>query len=79
MAFEQLLQQQHSHKKVKANVYTNFKVKSYLQSEILAQKENEMLTALRSNCVRGIKLNFPKMYKNSLFCPLNCEREANMK
>jgi hypothetical protein len=79
VAFEQLLQQQRSHKKVKANVYTKFNVQSYLQSEILTQKEKEMLTALRSHCVRGIKHNFSKMYKNSLFCPLNCENGANIK
>ena len=59
VAFEQLLQQQRSHKKVKANIYTNFKIQSYLQSEMLTQKEKEMLTALRSHCVRGIKHNFP--------------------
>ena len=45
----------------------------------LHKKEKEMLAALRSHCVGGIKHNFPKMYKNSLFCPQNHEREANVK
>ena len=31
-----------------------------------------MLELLRSQCVRGIRMNFKNMYKNSFFCPLNC-------
>ena len=33
------------------------------------------LTTLRSHCLKGIKLNFPKMYKMSKHCPLNCDNE----
>ena len=31
-----------------------------------------MLTALRSNCVRGIRQNFKKMFKGCLTCPMKC-------
>ena len=31
--------------------------------------------ALRSHCVRGIKHNFSKMYKQNLKCSLNCSDE----
>ena len=79
VAFQQLLQLQKSHKKVKTIVYDDFKVQPYLQSERITQKEKDMLTALRSHSVRGIKHNFPKMFKNSLFCPLNCESEVAKK
>ena len=34
-----------------------------------------MLTALRSHCLRGIKVNFKKMYKQNVNCPLNCDTE----
>ena len=78
VAFQQLLQLQKSHKKVKTIVF-DFKVQPYLQSESITQKEKDMLTALRSHGVRGIKHNFPKMFKNSLFCPLNCESEVAKK
>ena len=33
------------------------------------------LTTLRSHCLKGIKLNFPKMYKMSKHCPLNCDNK----
>ena len=52
----------------------HFKVKLYLQSEMLTKKEKENLAALRSHCVRGMKHNFLKTYS-----PLNREREANLK
>ena len=31
-----------------------------------------MLALLCLQCVRGIRINFKKMYKNSLVCPLKC-------
>ena len=78
VAFQQLLQLQKSHKKVKIIVYDDFKVQPYLQSERITQKEKDMLTALRSHSVRGIKQNFP-LFFYTLFCPLNCESEVAKK
>ena len=47
-------------KKLKQMCTPHFKVKLYLQSEMLTQKEEEMLAALRSHCVQGMKHNFLK-------------------
>ena len=63
VAFQQLLELQKSHKKVKTIVYDDFKVQPYLQSESITQKEKHILTALRSHSVRGIKHNFPFFFK----------------
>ena len=79
VAFQELLQQQSTHKKVKTIVYKELKVQPYLQSELLTTKEKNMLTALRSHSVRGIRHNFSKMYKKALFCPLKCESETFQK
>ena len=38
----------------------HFKVKLYLQSEMLTKKEKEIFAALRSHCVTGMKHNFLK-------------------
>ena len=35
-------------------------------------KEAKMLTALRSNCVKGIRHNFSKQYKDCMKCPSQC-------
>ena len=75
VAFQQLLQQQGGHKKVKEIVYKSFSIQPYLQSELLSQKDKEMLTSLRSHSVRGIRHNFRKLFRNSLHCPLKCENE----
>ena len=44
----------------------------YLVSNCLSQKEVKTLTAFRSQCTRGIRSNFRKMYKD-LNCPLKCD------
>ena len=72
-AFRQLLNQQSEHKKVKQIKYMTLTLQPYLDSEIFKEKQTTLLTALRSNCVRGIKMNFSKMYKNDLSCPLKCD------
>ena len=69
-AFSQLLEKQSSHKKVKHISYPNLEVQQYLKSSLLTQNEMKTLTALRSHCLKRIKLNFPKMYKMSKHCPL---------
>ena len=34
---------------------------------------SQLLFALRSHTVRGIKANTPSIYRNNMFCPLNCK------
>ena len=74
-AFSQLLEKQSSHKKVKHIPYPNLEIQQYLKSSLLTQNEMKTLTALRSHCLKGIKLNFPKMYKMAIRCPLKCDTE----
>ena len=74
-AFSFLQNRQTTHKKVKHIRYESMKVQEYLTSEIFSTKEANMMTALRSHCVRGIKHNFSKMYKQNLKCSLNCSAE----
>ena len=35
-----------------------------------------ILTALRSHTVNGIRHNFSRIYRKALHCPLNCENES---
>ena len=46
----------------------------YLRSSSLSQEETGILTSFRSQCTRGIRNNFRKMYQN-LNCPLKCYHE----
>ena len=73
MAFTQLKELLKSHNKVKHIQYDNLEIQPYLKSNLFTSKEACMLTALRSQCVRGIKCNFKKMYNNCVQCPLKCE------
>ena len=74
-AFIQLLQQQSSHKKVKHIPYKTLEIQPYLKSALFTQKDVKILTALRSHCLKGIKMNFQKMHKLSISCPLKCSTE----
>ena len=75
-AFKTLLEKQNTHKKVKHINYQTLNVQSYLTSDILSQDNAKLLTALRSQCVKGVRHTFPKMYKKSLRCPLQCNVES---
>ena len=74
-AFESLLLKQKDHSKVRTIKYDELKMQQYLKSEGFNQKEAKMLTSLRSNCVKGIRHNFSKMYKDNHKCPLQCNKE----
>ena len=41
----------------------------------ISEEEINVLTALRSKCIRGIRTNFKSMYKTCLHCPLQCNTE----
>ena len=55
--------------------YSTLELQPYLRSANLHPEEIQTITALRSNCVKSIRSNFSKMYKNRLQCPLNCTSE----
>ena len=70
--FKSLIETQKTHNKVKHNKYRKWEMQPYLRSPIFKDKEMNILTALRSQCVRGIKSNFKKMFKCDK-CPLKCD------
>ena len=75
VAFTQLKEILQYHNKVKNIQYEALEIQPHLKSNIFSSKETNMLTALRSQFVRGIQCNFKKMYNNCVQCPLRCESE----
>ena len=53
--------------------YTQLQTQHYLRSPKFSNSDCELLFALRSHTLRGIKGNFPSYYTKDLSCPLNCE------
>ena len=72
-AFSYLLNKKETHEKSKHIPYQSLTIHNYLVSDLLTHKEANMLTAIRSHCLRGIRYNFPKMFKDNLDCPLKCD------
>ena len=64
------------HSKIKCIEYTKLAIQPYLTSSNFTNKECDLLFALRSKSVRGIKANTPSEHKNNMSCPLCCE-ESN--
>ena len=52
--------------------YSKLELQGYLKNGSLSEEERNMLTGLRSKCVRGIRTNFKHMYKMCIHCPLKC-------
>ena len=61
MAFNSLKSKLMKHKKVKHIHFESLKIQPYLRSNILHAKEKETITALRSKCVRNVRINFTKV------------------
>ena len=74
-AFDQLRTIQAKHSKVKHIFYESLQLQPYLKSENICSQESHALTALRSRCVKSVRMNFPKMFKDRTHCPLKCDRE----
>ena len=74
-AFKELLELKEKHSKVKHIEYAALKIQNYLQSPNICTEETQVLAALRSNCIRTVRMNFPKLYKNRVYCPLKCEKQ----
>ena len=75
VAFNVLKDMLKTHSKVKQIQYEVFEIQPYLKTNLITIKETNMLTALRSKCIRGIKCNFKKMFKQCVECPLKCETQ----
>ena len=75
-AFNFLLNKKETDKKIKHIQYETLKIQNYLVSELFNRDEANMLTAIRSHCLRSIRHNFSKMLKKSLNCPLICNEES---
>ena len=76
-AFEELVQLQKSHSKVKAIEYGKFKRQEYLSSGIFSNEEITTLSSLRSHTLRTIKNNFKNMYQGNTNCPLDCSEGSD--
>ena len=48
----------------------------YLINPNIYLADKRTLTSIRSQCVRNVKINFSKMYKFRLSCPLQCKNKA---
>ena len=75
VAFGKLAESSRRSTKMEHIRYTKLETQPYLSSISLDQDEQNMLTALRSRCVRGIRQNFKNMFKQCLHCPLKCNSE----
>ena len=60
-----------SHSKMNELVYTKLELSQYLRSPIFNTESMEMLLALRTRTVRGIRNYFRGMYSDAA-CPLGC-------
>ena len=58
--------------KAKDIKYNNLEIQEYLISAKLNDDEKQLMTALRTKCVKGIRRNFPGMHRVCQHCPLNC-------
>ena len=77
-SLEELTKIQAGHIKVNSIVYSELATQKYLTSPLFSNTETQLLFALRSNCVRGIKANFSSHYKNNLSCALSCGNKTQI-
>ena len=75
-AFKYLKHEQSQHKKVKDISYPRFEIQNYLKSAKVRNQEADIITALRSRTLRGIKDNFHTQYSEDLNCNL-CEIQTD--
>ena len=70
-AFQYLKSLQQSHSKMSNVKYEKFDISQYLCSPLFNRDSRCLLLALRTRTVRGIKCDFPGLYKDKM-CPLGC-------
>ena len=71
-AFNVLITKQQSHSKVRDIKYNKLEIQPYLKSTQFSNDDVSLLAALRTHTVRGIRVNFKKLYNNNTLCPLKC-------
>ena len=70
-AFNYLMSQKEGHSKMDGISYRNFEKAYYLNSPIFDSESSQLLLALRTRTVRGIKNDFRGMFTD-IKCPLMC-------
>ena len=70
-ALKNLLLQKSTHTKMSDIKYTKLEIQPYLNSPLFGSEQAQMLLALRTRTVRGIKADFKGMFTD-LQCPLGC-------
>ena len=75
-AFEEFRTIQAQHSKVQDIPYQDLSLQKYLKCQILSKADCDLLMALRSHCVRGIKANFSSINREDMTCPLKCEASS---
>ena len=75
-AFCELYQKTQQSSKVKEIKYTELKMQDYLKSDKMNKNEKNMLFAIRTKCVKGVKSNFKNLHKVCLHCPMQCNKES---
>ena len=72
-ALKHLKSIQDGHSKVKGIKYSSLETQKYLTSPLFTKKECDVLFAIRSYTLRGIKGNTPSIHKDKMLCPLKCD------
>ena len=70
-AYKYFLNLKETHSKLDEIVYSKFELQPYLTTEILTQKQKELLYLLRSKC-HSSKMNFRKLHRANLTCIFQC-------
>ena len=70
-AFKRLLEIKSNHSKLNNITYNKLEIQSYLQSPLFGSEDVQMLLALRTRTVRGVKSDFRGMFQDAE-CPLGC-------
>ena len=72
-AFEEYKTLQIQHSKVREIPYQVLAIQTYLKCRDFSKADSDLLLALRSHSVRGIKANFSSIHKEDMSCPLKCD------
>ena len=75
LAFAELFGNLQTKTKGKDLKYNKLGIQEYLTSAIFKKAEKEMLTSIRTQCVKSIKGNFPNLYNVCQHCPLECQTQ----
>ena len=72
-ALKHLKSIQEGHSKVRGIKYSSLETQKYLTSPLFTNKECDVLFAIRSYTLRGIKGNTPSIHKDNMLCLLKCD------